>query len=148
MGIPECVCRVIEELMRKWKTRLEVWVNGKKGISGWVKIKTGFLQGDSYSAVGFCLTEVPVCVLLSKIKGYKMGDPVDRPIKRRHCLFIDDLKVFRESHRRLQAVNEVTVKTSNDTEAWYGVKKCAETVFIRAKWLKVEGLEVLQERMK
>ena len=34
MGVPEGVCRVIEALTRRWKTRLEVWV------------KTGFLQGD------------------------------------------------------------------------------------------------------
>ena len=28
MGLPDDVCRLIEELMKKWKTRLEVWKDG------------------------------------------------------------------------------------------------------------------------
>ena len=76
--------------------------NGEKRISRWIKIKTEFLQGDSYSPAGFCLTGVPVCMLLSKIRGYLMGRPGERPIKRTHSLFIGDFKVYQESHR-LQA---------------------------------------------
>ena len=65
-----------------------------------------------------------------------MGGSGDRPSKRTHSLFIDDIKMYQESYRRLQAVNELIVKASNGTGAWYGVMKCAEAVFIRAKWLK------------
>ena len=42
------------------KTRLEVTENGKTTKSRVICIVRGFLQGDSYSLVGFCLTEVPV----------------------------------------------------------------------------------------
>ena len=42
------------------KTRLEVTENGKTTKNGVICIVRGFLQGDSYSLVGFCLTEVPV----------------------------------------------------------------------------------------
>ena len=33
---------------------LERW---KKSISRWIKIMCGFLQDDSYSPVGFCISE-------------------------------------------------------------------------------------------
>ena len=73
----------------------------------------------------------------------------ERNHKRTHCLFIDDLKVYQENHKKLEIVNELIVKASMDTGAVYGVKKkCAEIVFKNGKMIKGEGLEVLEERMK
>lgn len=146
MGIPENVISLLKELMLKWKTRLELLSDGKQMTSRWIQIQCGFMQGDS--PVGFCLTEVPVCRLLQESPGYKMGRPGNRDIKRTHSLFIDDLKVYQESHERLNVVNEIIVKASKDTGACYGVSKCAEIVFERGKMVKGEGLQVLQERMK
>ena len=64
VGIPKSVCKVIKQLMVRWKTRFEVFDQGKKVVSRWIEIKRGFLQGDSYSPVGFCLTEIPIAMLL------------------------------------------------------------------------------------
>ena len=59
MGLPVNVISLLRQLMRYWKTR-EIWNEGKKKVSRWIDIMCGFLQGDSYSPVGFCLSEVPV----------------------------------------------------------------------------------------
>ena len=48
--------QLIEQLMSKWKTQLEVWNDGEKMMSRWIDISCGFLQGDSYSLVGFCIS--------------------------------------------------------------------------------------------
>ena len=148
IGIPEDVRLVLQALMKKWKTRLEVWDESKKYVSRWINISCGFLQGDSYSPVGFCLTEIPICILLSQTRGYRMGPPGERKVKRTHSLFIDDLKVYKESHQQLQAVNEILVQASNDTGACYGISKCAEIVFKHGKMVKGDGLMVLDERMR
>ena len=58
-----------------------------------------------------------------------MGEPGNRDIKRTHSLFVDDLKVYQESHKILKDVNETIVQPSHDTEACYRVAKCAEIVF-------------------
>ena len=50
IGIPRSVIRLIEELMGKWKTRLEIWNGKDKVTSRWIQILGGFLQGDSYSS--------------------------------------------------------------------------------------------------
>ena len=134
--------------MRKWKTRLEIWNDGEKKISRWINILCGFLQGDSYSPVGFCLTEIPVCNLLQETKGYCMGVPGARDVKLTHNLFVDDLKAYQESHKALKDSNEMIVQASHDTGSCYGVAKCAEIVFKRGKMAKGEGLQVLHERMK
>ena len=148
IGIPREVIKLIVELMNKWKTRLEIWNGNKKITSRWIQIMCGFLQGDSYSPVGFCISEIPVCVLLQHSRGYRMGDPGNRDVKRTHSLFVDDLKVYQESHETLKMVNEMIVQASHDTGACYGVSKCAEIVFQNGKMTKGEGLQVLAERMK
>ena len=87
-------------------------------------------------------------MFLEETDGYKMGSPGERMIKRTHSLFIDDLKVYQESHKKLEIVNEIIVKVSSDTGACYGVKKCAEVVFKDGKMIKGMGLDILQEKMR
>ena len=92
-------------------------------VSWWIDIMCGFLQGDSYSPVGFRLSEVPACKLLQETKGYRMGQPGKTEVNQVHNLFIDDLKVYQDSHKILKDVNETTVQASHDTGAFYGVAK-------------------------
>ena len=77
-----------------------------------------------------------------------MGRPGKREVKRTHSLFIDDLKVYQESHKILKDVNETIVQASHDTGVCYGVAKYAEIIFKKGKMVKGEGLQVLQERVK
>ena len=88
IGIPRSVSRLIKELMKKWKTRLEIWSDGEKMTSRRIQILCGLLQGDTYSPVRFCISEVPVCILLQHSRGYRMGEPGNR-IGKKHiaCLW-------------------------------------------------------------
>ena len=148
MGIQEKVVKVLIKLMKGWKTRLEVTQNGKVKTSRLLNILKGFLQGDSYAPVGFCLTEVPVSMLLEETDGCKMGQKDEERVKRTHSLFIDDLKTYQENQQKLEIANETIVKASMDTGACYGVKKCTEIVFKKGKMIKGEGLTVLEEKME
>ena len=96
------------------------------------------MQGDSYSPVGFCLTEVPISMLIKETDWYTVGRRDEERVKRTHSLFIDDLKIYQECYRKLEVVNEMIVKASMDTAACYGVKKCAEIVFRNSKMIKGE----------
>ena len=46
-----------------------------------------------------------------------MGEPGKRDVSRTHSLFVDDLKVYQESHSLLKEINEVIVQASLDTGA-------------------------------
>ena len=140
IGIPDEVIKLISNLMELWKTRAELWNKGKKMKSTWINISCGFLQGDSYSPVGFCISEIPVCRLLEQSRGYRMNPPGSRVASRTHSLFVDGMKVYQESHEILRDVNEVIVQASHDTGACYGVSKCAEIAFERGKMVQGEGL--------
>ena len=82
-----------------------------------INIRKGFLQGDSYSPV------VSVSMLTEETVGYRVECREKERAKRTHDLFIDDLTIYPVSHQKLEAVNEMIVKASIDTEACYGVKK-------------------------
>ena len=58
IGIPDNVITLLSSLMRKWKTRQEIWKDGKKSIGRWIDIMCSFFQVDSYSPFGFCISEI------------------------------------------------------------------------------------------
>ena len=98
MGIPERLIKVLQTIMGKWKTRLEIFESGTKMTSRVLDINTGFLQGDSLAATGFCMTEVPVGELIASCKGFELGrDVYGNGIRCTHSLIIDDLKVYASS---------------------------------------------------
>ena len=71
IGIPKEAIELICQMMSLWKTRLEIWNEREKVISRWIEIQCGFMQGDSYSPVEFCIIEIPICKLLQQSKGYR-----------------------------------------------------------------------------
>ena len=85
---------------------------------------------------------------LNRVKDIEWESQERETYGQTQSLFVDDLKVYEESHNLLKEINEVIVQASLDTGACYGVSKCAGIVFERGKMVKGEGLQVLQERMK
>ena len=148
IGILDNVITLLSSIMRKWKITLGIWKDGEKSISRWIDIMRHFLQGNSCSPVGFCISEIPICQLFQESKWYRMRQPGKKNLKCTHSFFLHDLKVYQESHKNLKDVNEVIVQAINDTSACYRATKCAEVVFERRKMVKGEGLQVLNERMK
>ena len=148
ISIPQEIIRLITEIMKKWRTKLMVFKNEKLIESRWIQFKRGLLQGDSLSAMAFCISEIPFGILMDNTRGYRMGAPGDRSIKRTHSLFIDDLKLYQENEDVLEMVNDTIVQASYDTGARYGVTKCAEAVFKGGNMIKGKGLNILEEKMK
>ena len=77
-----------------------------------------------------------------------MGELSNCIKKRTYRIFVDDLKVYQETHNVLKNVNEIIVQASHDTRACYGVSKCAEIIFEHGNMVRGENLQVLEERMK
>ena len=149
MKVDVKVFNVIKKLLELWQTKLYIRnERGKMATTRIINIRRGLLQGDSLSPVAFCLTEVPIGMMLEEAAGYMMGEAGRRVCKRTHTLFIDDLKVYSSGHKKLQLINETITRASLDVGAAYGVKKCAEIVIENGEMVKGEGLDVLEERMK
>ena len=82
-------------------------------------------------------------MLIEDTDGYTIGRRDKERVKTTHSLLIDDLKIYQESHLKLEVVIEIIVKASMG----YGVKKCAEIVLRKGKMIKGERLAVFKEKM-
>ena len=58
-----------------------------------------------------------------------MGEPGNRTVNKTYSLFVNNLKVYQESHNVLKNLNKIIVQASHETRACYGVSKCAEIIF-------------------
>ena len=77
-----------------------------------------------------------------------MGEPDNRIMKRTLSLFVDNLKVYQESHNALKNINEIILQASYDTRAYSKVSKCAEIIFKHGKMVREEGCQMLEEVIK
>ena len=143
--IDVAVRKLVSRMMDGWKTRLNVTQNGESRNSRWIRFNRGFLQGDSFSPVGFCVCEIPVMMLIDKVQGYRIGLPGCRIVNKTHSLFLDDLKVYQETEEQLELTNEILVQASKDTGARYGVNKCCKAVFKHGKLVESYGLVINDE---
>ena len=73
MGVPAKAANFIMKLMEEWKTRLEVTDDRKVLKSRSIIIMKSFFQGDSYSPIWFCLTEVYISLLIEENYWYIIG---------------------------------------------------------------------------
>jgi hypothetical protein len=142
------VINILEQLQKIWHTRLELWNNGEMVRSPVINFKRGFFQGDSFSPVGFCVTEIPLAMMLQRMPGYGMGECHQRDVKVNRFYFIDDLKLVQGSEADLKRANGMVKTISNDMGMKFGVSKCAEIVYHRGKMVKGEGLQVKEGAIK
>ena len=110
--IPQTVISLLKELMGRWKTRLEISRRGEKWERQWINILCWFLQGDSYSAVGFCICEIPIAVLFEESKKYLIREAGNRAVSWTNNFFVNNLKVYQQSHRLLKEVNKTIAQES------------------------------------
>ena len=148
MKIPDITIKLLEEIMSQWKTKLIMFNKVEMVESRWIHFRKGLLQGDNLSALAFCMTEIPIGMLMNESKGYIMGKPGERNTNKTHSLFMDDLKLYRENEESLELLHDTIVQASFDTGARYGVKKCAEVVFRKGVMVKGNGLSIMEDRMK
>ena len=88
MRVPQKIVNVIVKLMEGWKTRLQVTEDGKVLTSRKIN-----------SLVEFCLTEVPISMLIEETDRYTMGQRDKERVKSQtNSLFIDDSKIYQERH--------------------------------------------------
>ena len=143
--IQRSVIRLIKELMKKWKTRLEIRSDREKMTSQWIQILCGFLQGDNYSPVRFCISEIPVCILLQ----HSCGRARQSYHEKNTQLACGQSKgVYTKKITMHQRISTRLLYKPATTPEPAIVSKCAKIIFEHGKMVEGKGLQVLEERMK
>ena len=104
--------------MRSWTVEL---TSGGE-MPGEVKIKRGIFQGDTLSPILFVLAMIPLSIVLKNIKaGYTLGRNRG---KLNHLLFMDALKLYGKSLKKVDSQIETFRIYSEDIGMEFRISKC------------------------
>ncbi|XP_045466652.1 uncharacterized protein LOC123675347 [Harmonia axyridis] len=131
-GIDKGIINLLDFLMCTWRTSLSVRVGDEIKKSNNIEINRGVFQGDTLSAVWFCMALNPLSMLLKNTKyGYIIDKP--RQIRVNHSLYIDDLKLYGANSDQLRRLLEIVSQFSDSIGMSFGIEKCATLDVIRGK---------------
>jgi hypothetical protein len=142
LQVPKPLEIFIKSLMNSWKVRYEARdPKGKMLRSNYLQVKSGVLQGDSFSPLLFCLAMAPISHAINKMKcGYKtaFGRLKNMQIELSHLFYMDDLKLYGNSAENLTKMVKKVESISTAINMKMNTKKCAVANFI-PKRLREEG---------
>ena len=117
--------------MSFWGPRMKYFDCGQPRVTRFLRITNGIFQGDSFSAMWFCLALNPLSRTINNtFYGYTIGRDKGG-YKRTHLLFMDDLKLYVSSGRKLQSILDITQQFSNDIGMEFGMDKCRKVHLVR-----------------
>ena len=89
------IVQLMQDIMPRWKTTLNLKSSEKTIIIPEVSIKKGIFQGDSLSPLLFILAIDPLSRALNRMNtGYNLNKRQEKPSTVNHLLFMDDLKLY------------------------------------------------------
>ncbi|CAF1645627.1 unnamed protein product [Adineta ricciae] len=139
MQVPSPLRALIKSLMSQWRVKYEVKAKRGKCIrSQFLKIKSGVLQGDSFSPLLFCLSMAPLSHALNHL-GLRYetacGRKENLTLSLSHQFYMDDLKLYASSRENLKKLLNVVKAVSKAISMKINAQKCATAHFV-PKWLK------------
>ena len=145
LQVPKPLEKFINKLIDTWKVRYEAKdPRGKVLRSNYLKVKSGVLQGDSFSPLLFCIAMAPISHAINQTKcGYTTasGKFDNMQLTLSHIFYMDDLKLFGNSAKNLASLTNKVESISAAINMKMNTKKCAVANFIpkRLRKEQVEG---------
>lgn len=131
-GIHEKLINLLQSLMKTWRTSLLIRDGDEMKESGCIRINRGVFQGDTLSAIWFCMAINPLSMLLRNTEyGYVIDK--QRNIRVNHSLYIDDLKLYGANSEQIRGLLEIVSLFSDSIGMSFGVDKCATLEVRRGK---------------
>ena len=126
VGIADNIVNVFQNSIETWKTEL---IACHESL-GEVDIRRGIFQGDCFSPLLFVVLLIPLLIILNETD---FGYVTSRNQVLRHLLFMDDLKLYAKSERRLDWFIQAMKIFSDDVSMAFGLDQCAVLVVKREK---------------
>ena len=133
--VSENIVEFIRKSMKNWNTNLTSCGEYLANID----IRRVIFQGDSLSPILFVICMTPLIQMLKKVIScftLKNGEKLN------HFLFVDALKIFAKSERKVNGLALTVQILSNNTGIKLGIKKCGLLVLKRVKVVPSEGVEM------
>lgn len=135
----------ISSIMKSWRTTLQITTIEETLTSQTIEIKNGIFQGDSFSALWFCVALNPLSSILKRSKkGYTIK-AANVEVKFDHLFYVDDLKLFASNKEDLNHNLQLTKTFSDDINMTFGHDKCKTCCIIKGKVQEDEGYELEED---
>lgn len=119
--------------MKNWNTTLNINTEEDQIETSKISINRGIFQGDSFSALWFCLALNPISRTLNTTNyGFKLKAN-ERHQLIKHLLYMDDLKVYASTKSHIESLLKLVHKLSSDIFMTFGVDKCQVVSIIKGK---------------
>jgi hypothetical protein len=145
MRVPIPLRKFLKGLMKKWRVKYEVKnPGGKIERSSFLQIRSGVLQGDSFSPLLFCLAMAPISHALNNTKCHyttASGKLNKMQLSMSHQFYMDDLKLYANSQENLYVLFRVVKSISAAISMKINSKKCAVAHFIPKRLRTVNGVD-------
>lgn len=128
------IIQLLQRIMATWKTTLNIKMKKQLIHTEPIQINRGIFQGDSLSALWFCIALNPLSNLLNKTPqdAYKISS-LTHPSTISHQLYMDDLKLYAATRKQLNNLLNITETYSEDIQMKLGTDKCKINSIINGK---------------
>lgn len=136
------IVQLLETVMKDWKTQLQISSGGRVIKTEEIRIKRGIFQGDSLSALWFCVALNPISRTLTDT-GYGFNIKAGRHnFMLSHLLYMDDLKLFTATRKQLETVLKLVHKMSEDVGMEFGIDKCRTVTVERGRLIETPAIQI------
>ena len=129
------IVNLFENNKETWETELTACNESL----GKIDIRRRIFQGDSFSLLLFVVVLIPLSIILNETD---VGYVRSRNQKLNHLLFMDDLKPYAKSERKLDSLIQTVRIFSDDVGIVFGLYKCALLVLKRGKMVGTERIKL------
>lgn len=126
--------------MTKWNTTIHLSADTRQIQTSKIKINRGIFQGDSLSALWFCMCLNPLSNTLNNTKyGFNIKHQSNTLHKINHLLYMDDIKIYAPTPTQLRSLLHITEEFSEDIGMEFGINKCRTLHVEKGKWANQEN---------
>ena len=152
--VPHCwmieamkMVRIADNIVNVFENSKETWITEQIACNeslGEVDIRRGIFQGDSFSSLLFVVVLIHLPIILNETD---LRYITSRNQELSHLLFMDDLKQYEKSDRKLDLFIQTMAIFSDDVSMVFGLDKCAVLVMKRRKIVQTKGIQLPDEML-
>lgn len=121
--------------MSKWNTTIHINTGTTIIQTEAMGIKRGIFQGDSLSALWFCLCLNPLSNVLNNTNyGFQIKHQKSTTHTINHLLYMDDIKIYAATKTQMKGLLKIVEDVTSDVKLEFGLTKCKMLVVERGKW--------------